>query len=129
MLGLASAEYDYGIDLAEVARIWKGGCIVRSRILDVLRRAYRAEPKLAHPFLSPVYRRALAPVAGNLRTLVSAASAAAIPVPSLGATVAYLDGMGRARLPANLIQAQRDHFGAHTYERIDRPGVFHTRWD
>jgi len=129
LLGRASRDYDYGINLAEVARIWKGGCIVRSRILDILRRAYRADSKLAHPFLSPVFRKSLAPVVGGLRTAVSAATTASIPVPVLGATLAYLDGFGRARLPANLIQAQRDHFGAHTYERVDKPGIFHTKWD
>ena len=76
-----------------------------------------------------MFRKALAPVTGSLRAVVSAATAASIPVPVLGATLSYIDGFGRARLPANLIQAQRDHFGAHTYERIDKPGVFHTKWD
>jgi len=128
LLVRASAEKGYGLKLAEVARIWKGGCIIRSRILHILKQAYSANPSLPHLLYSPVFRRALAPALPDLRAAVGAASSAAIPVPGLSSALAYFDTLGRDRLPANLTQAQRDHFGAHTYQRTDRPGTFHSHW-
>ncbi|MEK7764705.1 MAG: NADP-dependent phosphogluconate dehydrogenase [bacterium] len=127
LLARASAEKRYGLNLAEVARIWKGGCIIRSRILTPLKRALAAKP--GHLFESPLFARLIRAEVPALRAVVRAANAAAIPVPCLGSALAYYDGFRRARLPANLIQAQRDHFGAHTYERTDREGTFHTQWE
>ena len=128
LLGRASVEYGYGINMAEVARIWKGGCIVRSRILNVLKDVYRRTPKIVHPALDRGFTRLLSPLVNDLRATVLAASGAGIPVLCLGSALSYIDSFVRSRGPANLIQALRDHFGAHTFERTDRSGVFHVDW-
>jgi len=129
LLSEASRAYDYGLNLSEVLRIWKGGCIIRARMLNFLREIVREGDDNPHLLLSP---RAQAFVLENvpfaLRVL-DVARTCGIPVPVLGSAVDYLFSMSRANLPANLIQAQRDFFGAHTYERIDKPGTFHTDWD
>ncbi len=128
LLRRASDERDYGLDLATVARIWRGGCIIRAAVLEDLRAALSREPDIPNllrvkEFADPVMRDQDA-----LRAVVATAAGAGLPAPALAASLAYLDGYRTARLPANLIQAQRDYFGSHTYERIDDEGTFHTLW-
>jgi len=127
-LGRASAAYGYGVPLDVVARIWRGGCIIRSAALEAIHAAYRARPDLPNLLLDPALGAAVASRAERLRVVVQRGAAAGIPVPAFAASLAYLDGYRSAWLPANLIQAQRDYFGAHTYERVDDRGVFHTEW-
>lgn len=125
----ASRQYAYGTDRAEVLRVWRAGCIIRARWLPFLEGLLREDPEdphlLFHPrFLEQIRQR----LPGAIRTLGWALEAG-VPMPALGSALEYLRAMCRAWLPANLIQAQRDAFGAHTYRRIDRPGVFHTEWE
>jgi 6-phosphogluconate dehydrogenase len=128
VLAAASAKYGYGLDLAAVSRIWSGGCIIRSALLEDIGEAYRRQPGLPNLILDPELGKKLMAHEGDLRTVVCAAATAGLPVPGLMTALGYLDGYRSAWLPANLIQAQRDYFGAHTYERIDVPGTFHTHW-
>jgi len=128
LLGKASDEYRYGVNLAGVARIWKGGCIVRSKILNVLKNVYRRDPEVAHPALDLGFARLLETHVKDLRATVVAASTAGIPILCLGSALSYFDSFVRPRGPANMIQALRDHFGAHTFEMTDRKGVFHEDW-
>lgn len=127
-LGAASAEYRYNLKLDLVARIWRAGCIIRSTFLQRIMDAYGRDPGLANLLLDKVVAGQVSGLQGALRTVVCAAQAAGLPVPALSASLAYLDGFRSSRLPANLIQGQRDYFGSHTYERLDKPGVFHTDW-
>jgi 6-phosphogluconate dehydrogenase len=129
LLRTASQERDYGIDLSEMARIWKAGCIIRARLLGLIQSAFRNDPGLPNLMVEPSFGTQLAGAENAWRTVVTAAKAAGIPCPALGASLDYYDAYHSARLPANLIQAQRDYFGAHTYQRTDRGGVFHTRWE
>ena len=128
LLRAASAEYGYALDLGEIAAIWRGGCIIRADYLDDMRAAYRAQPDLPNLLLAPKFTSDLIACEDGWRKTVAVATGLAIPAPALAASLAYFDAYRSARLPANLIQAQRDYFGAHTYERIDQPGVFHTEW-
>jgi 6-phosphogluconate dehydrogenase len=124
------AERDWELDLGSVAQTWRGGCIIRSAFLDRIKEAYEEDPGLASLLTAPYFTRLLAGCQGGLRRTVAAAALAGIPVPALYSALAFYDGYRSARLPANLIQAQRDYFGAHTYERIDAPRgkAFHTDW-
>jgi 6-phosphogluconate dehydrogenase len=128
LLQAASFEYQYHLNLAEIARIWRGGCIIRARFLDDVSRAYREHPELPNLILAPSFREALLKRQEAWKHVVETAIQLAIPVPAMSASLAYFDSYRSSRLPANLIQAQRDYFGAHTYRRIDREGVFHTEW-
>jgi 6-phosphogluconate dehydrogenase len=128
LLRLASEEYKYGIDLAGVAGIWRAGCIIRAALLSDIRAAFTRNPALANLMLDDRFAAALATGQQALRDAVGTAILAGIPVPALSASLAYYDAYRSARLPANLTQAQRDFFGAHTYRRVDRDGVFHTEW-
>src|SRR5688572_7541336 len=128
LLRLASHEYKYDIDLAEVAKIWRAGCIIRAALLSDVRAAFNRNPGLVNLMLDERFAKALASGQQALRDVVQAAVAAGIPVPALGSSLAYYDSYRSARLPANLTQGQRDFFGAHTYRRVDRDGVFHTDW-
>ncbi len=128
LLGAASREYRYELNLGEIARIWKGGCIIRAALLDRIRAAYARNAALANLLVDPGFRAEITACIGGLRKVVSLAARLGIPVPALSASLAYFDTYRRERLPANLLQAQRDHFGAHTYERVDRPGTFHSSW-
>jgi 6-phosphogluconate dehydrogenase len=128
LLRAASFEYQYHLNLAEIARIWRGGCIIRARFLDDVSRAYRENPELPNLILAPFFREALLQRQEPWRHVVETAIQLAIPVPGMSASLAYFDSYRSSRLPANLIQAQRDYFGAHTYQRIDREGFFHTEW-
>jgi 6-phosphogluconate dehydrogenase len=124
----ASQAYSYGLSLEDVARIWRGGCIIRAALLEDIRAAYHAQPDLASLLLDPHLRGEVLPRHEDLRHVVRYAAEAGIPTPGLMTALAYFDAFRSAWLPANLIQAQRDYFGAHTYERIDAEGVFHTQW-
>ena len=128
LLRLASQEYKYDIDLAEVAKIWRAGCIIRAALLSDVRAAFSRNPALVNLMLDETFAKALASGQQALRDVVQAAVVAGIPVPALGSSLAYYDSYRTARLPANLTQGQRDFFGAHTYRRVDRDGVFHTEW-
>ena len=130
LLRAASGEYRWGVDLREIARIWKGGCIIRARLLDTLMHAFERTPDLPNLLLDADIRPWLSEAGQGWRRTVSAAIAAGIPVPAMSAALAYFDSYRSARLPQNLTQAQRDFFGAHTYQRVDRPdgGFVHTDW-
>lgn len=129
MLRLASAEYDYAFNLAELARIWRAGCIIRASLLNDITAAYQENANLQNLLLSPYFSEAVNRRQQSLRRVVMAAIEQGIAVPGMSASLAYFDAYRSERLPANLIQAQRDFFGAHTYRRIDKAGVFHTRWE
>jgi len=120
----------WALNLGAIARIWRGGCIIRARFLNRITEAYAAEPKLANLMLAPFFRDAMNAAQGDWREVVALAVRAGIAVPAMSASLAYYDAYRSARLPANLLQAQRDFFGAHTYERTDKPAgeVFHTDW-
>jgi 6-phosphogluconate dehydrogenase len=128
LLHQASREYQYQIPLAEVARIWQGGCIIRARLLKTIRASFLDQPDRPNLLLDPRFAELLAPLQTGWRRAVITAREWGLPCPALSASLDYYDAYRQARLPANLVQAQRDYFGAHTYERIDRPGVFHTQW-
>ena len=130
LLRIASAEYHYDIDPGEVAKIWRAGCIIRAALLGDIREAFKRDPNLGNLLLDKSFRDKIgAPeVQDGWRFAVQTAVALGIPVAGLGISLAYYDAYRSARLPANVTQAQRDFFGAHTYRRIDRDGVFHTDW-
>ncbi len=129
MLSAASTTYDWDLDLSEIARIWKGGCIIRAKLLDPIRMAFadradQPENLLVAPHIVETINNALP----ALRRAVVTARAYGIPCPALSAALDYVDTYRTANLPANLVQGQRDFFGAHTYRRVDREGIFHTEW-
>ncbi|MFM7320341.1 MAG: decarboxylating NADP(+)-dependent phosphogluconate dehydrogenase [Armatimonadota bacterium] len=128
-LDAAAAENGWSLDRGSIATIWRGGCIIRARFLDRIKDAYDAEPGLANLMLAPYFTEALERCQSGWRRVVVEATLRGIPVPAFASSLAYYDGYRRAALPANLIQAQRDLFGAHTYERLDRPGDFHSTWE
>lgn len=125
----ASAARGYGLDLAEVARVWTAGCILRAELLGPIRAAFLEAPDLPHLIVAEPFRSMWNEHHAGLRRTVVFAHRCGVPVPAMGATLNGLDGYRTERLPANLTQAQRDYFGAHTYERVDREGTFHTEWD
>jgi len=124
----ASKEYNYGLNLETVARIWRGGCIIRAVMLEDFRKAYHHNHTLPNLLLDPSMAVQLKGAEEGLRKVVAAAVLSGIPVPGLSASLAYFDAYRSGRLPLNLVQAQRDFFGSHTYERTDRAGIFHTEW-
>ncbi len=128
LLTKASKEYGYGLNLEDVARIWRGGCIIRTALLEQIRKAYRDNPDLENPLLDPGISGEVGRCLPSMRAVVVETVGAGLPAPGFMAALAYVDAMRSKRLPTNLIQAQRDFFGAHTYERIDREGIFHTEW-
>ncbi len=128
LLRKASDTYGYNMNFGEIARIWRGGCIIRARFLDDIRAAFAQEPELPNLLVAPFFREALNSRHTALRRTVQMGTAMGIPVPAMGASLAYYDAYRTDYLPANLIQAQRDYFGAHTYRRIDMEGTFHTEW-
>ena len=130
LLRKASATYGYGLDLEAVARIWRGGCIIRAALLEDIRAAYQEPGRTCRTCSwTPAWARNSSSREADLREVVQTAAALGLPAPGLMAALAYFDAYRSAGLPANLIQAQRDFFGAHTYERVDAPGVFHTEWE
>ncbi len=128
LLAAGSRAFGYDLALAEIARIWRGGCVIRSGVVESVRTAFLAQPGLPNLLLDPALGRAVRDRQGELRSIVATAVALGIPAPAFAVSLAYFDGYRSERLPANLIQAQRDFFGAHTYRRIDLPGSFHTNW-
>jgi len=124
----ASITYAYGLDLEVVAAIWRGGCIIRAALLEDIHAAYQTRPDLPNIMMDTHLGREIANRQGELRIVVATAADLGLPVPGLMASLAYFDAYRSGWLPTNLIQAQRDYFGAHTYERIDMDGVFHTAW-
>ena len=125
-----SDKKQWALDLAAIASIWRSGCIIRARFLNHITEAYRADPGLSNLMLAPFFQQVLNRSQGAWRQVVALAVGSGIPVPAFSASLAYYDSLRTARLSANLLQAQRDFFGAHTYERVDRPAGqwFHTDW-
>ncbi|WP_046243748.1 NADP-dependent phosphogluconate dehydrogenase [Hymenobacter terrenus] len=128
LLAKASKEYSYGLQLAEIAKIWRGGCIIRSSFLNDIFNAFQQAPQLEHLLLDERVRDLVTQAVPGARTVVAAAVAAGLAVPAYATSLSYFDTLRTARMPSNLIQAQRDYFGAHTYELIGHEGVFHTQW-
>jgi 6-phosphogluconate dehydrogenase len=128
LLRLSSKEYGYNLNYGEIARIWRGGCIIRARFLDDIRRAFAQKADLPNLMVDPEFAREMNARQGALRRVVALAAENGIPVLAFSSALAYYDAYRSERLPANLTQAQRDYFGAHTYRRIDREGTFHTEW-
>ena len=128
VLAAASDKYKYHLDLETVARIWRGGCIIRAVLLEDIRMAYRNQPGLPNLLLAPELSQKVIAHEEDLRRVVCAAIELGLPAPCFMTALSYFDGYRSAWLPANLIQAQRDYFGAHSYERIDVKGTFHTDW-
>ncbi|AYY11858.1 NADP-dependent phosphogluconate dehydrogenase [Actinobacteria bacterium YIM 96077] len=124
----ASDEYGWGVDLGQMATIWRGGCIIRARFLDRIREAYDRDPGLSSLLVDSYFRDAVIAGQAGWRRVVATAAQLGIPVPGFSSALAYYDGLRSERLPAALIQGQRDLFGAHTYQRVDRPGTFHVDW-
>ncbi len=123
-----AAEYDWRIDLGAVSRIWRAGCIIRAQFLGRIAEAYAEQPELPLLMSAPYFAEALSRGQAAWRRVVIAATAAGIPAPAFSSSLAYYDGLRAERLPAALIQGQRDFFGAHSYRRVDRAGTFHTLW-
>jgi 6-phosphogluconate dehydrogenase len=128
LLKEASKEYNYGFNLTEIARIWKGGCIIRSKLLDPIRKAFKKQAALPNLMVDKYFARMVNRYSRSLRKVVQAASKTGVPALAYCSTLGYIDSYRSESLPANLLQAQRDYFGAHTYKRIDKEGTFHTEW-
>jgi len=128
LLAIASEEFDYGLNLSEIARIWKGGCIIRARLLDTIKNIYQIYPTLPNLLLSDELKDVFNQRIPALREVAVQAKKWGIPTPAMSTCLDYYDSYRAATLPANLIQAQRDFFGAHRYERVDKEGTFHTMW-
>jgi 6-phosphogluconate dehydrogenase len=128
LLRSGSSTYDWNLNLSDIATIWRGGCIIRAKFLNRIVEAYQRNAALHNLLLDKYFTRIIKRAQRNWRVAVSTATKFGVAVPAFSASLAYFDSYRSARLPANLLQAQRDFFGAHTYERIDKPGVFHTDW-
>ncbi len=128
ILRLASDEYNYDLDMPSIAQIWKGGCIIRSTLLSRIQDAFKKDPKLSNLILDSWFTDQVNNRLSGLTQVVSAAVNTGIPVPCLSSTLDYLNSFRTSRLPQNLVQAMRDCFGSHTYERVDKAGSFHTEW-
>ncbi|EDW21082.1 NADP-dependent phosphogluconate dehydrogenase [Bacillus sp. FSL W8-0645] len=124
----ASDEYNWDLKYGEIAMIFRGGCIIRAAFLQQIKEAYDRNPELKNLLLDPYFKDIAQSYQSSLRKVISLAVEQGVPVPSLSSALAYFDSYRTAVLPANLIQAQRDYFGAHTYERTDKEGIFHTEW-
>ncbi|MFN9062206.1 MAG: NADP-dependent phosphogluconate dehydrogenase, partial [Pseudanabaena sp.] len=130
LLGEASREFGYDLNLGEIARIWKGGCIIRAAFLDKIKLAFQRNAQLPNLLVDPDFKQTILTKEAAWRKVVMAAAQLGIPIPAFSASLDYFDSYRRDRLPQNLTQAQRDYFGAHTYERTDKPRgeFFHTEW-
>ena len=128
LLQTASTTYGWNLNLSEIARIWMAGCIIRAELLDPIRAAFAKDPGLVNLLLAPHITRDVETSSPAARIVVETAVRNGIPVPAYTASLNYFDTYRTASLPANLIQALRDNFGAHTYRRTDRDGIFHTEW-
>ncbi|WP_445382469.1 NADP-dependent phosphogluconate dehydrogenase [Robiginitalea sp. IMCC43444] len=127
-LAEASREYGYQLGLATVSRIWRAGCIIRAGMLEDIADAFEKEPEVPNLILSELFVKKMQETVPSVRQLVALAATSGVPMPALSSTLAYFDSYTDGRLPMNLVQAQRDYFGSHTYERLDREGTFHTEW-
>jgi 6-phosphogluconate dehydrogenase len=127
-LEAAAKEHKWPLNYGSIAMLWRGGCIIRARFLDRIKEAFDADPKLENLLLAPYFTKAIEEAQAGWRRAVTVAVERGIPMPAFSAALAYFDGFRRERLPANLLQAQRDYFGAHTYQRTDRPGTHHSDW-
>tara|TARA_R110002074_G_scaffold161480_3_gene319318 strand:- start:47989 stop:49389 length:1401 start_codon:yes stop_codon:yes gene_type:complete len=125
----ASKEYGYNLDISVIAKIWRAGCIIRASLLADITKAFKAEPTLPNLLLSPNFVSKVKESVGAARELVAFGAQNGIPLPGLSNSLTYFDAYTSSKLPLNLIQAQRDYFGSHTYERLDREGIFHTEWE
>ena len=128
LLAQAAREYRWNLNYGNIAMIWRGGCIIRAHFLERIKEAYEQQPALTNLLLAPYFKTIIEKTQANWRRAVMAAAELGIPAPAFSSALNYYDSYRRERLPANLLQAQRDYFGAHTYERIDQPGGFHTDW-
>jgi 6-phosphogluconate dehydrogenase len=130
LMRAAAEEYNWNLNYGGIALMWRGGCIIRSVFLGKIKQAYERDPGLANLLLDPYFKREVENAQAAWRQVVAEAVKVGVPVPARSSALAFYDGYRHERLPANLIQAQRDYFGAHTYERLDRPRgeVFHTNW-
>ncbi len=128
MMREASREYDWDLNFGEIALMWRGGCIIRAQFLDTIKDAFEKEPDLPNLLMAPYFKDAVEKAQDNWRLVVSTAVNMGLPVPAFSSALSYFDSYRRARLSANMIQAQRDYFGAHTYKRVDKLGTFHTEW-
>jgi 6-phosphogluconate dehydrogenase len=130
LLREAAKEHKWELDYGQIALMWRGGCIIRSRFLSKIKDAYVKDPQLANLLLDPFFKKAITKSQDGWRATIAQAALVGIPTPAFSTALAFYDGYRCARLPANLLQAQRDYFGAHTYERTDKPRgeFFHTNW-
>jgi 6-phosphogluconate dehydrogenase len=128
VLVAGSREYGYNLNLGEIAQVWKGGCIIRSKMLESIGQAFENDPGLPNLFLDRNFITELNMKQGSWRLRVIESIFSGISTPATTTALLYYDGYRSTRLPANLVQAQRDYFGAHTYERVDKKGTFHTNW-
>jgi 6-phosphogluconate dehydrogenase len=124
----AAKEHDWPLNFGNIALLWRGGCIIRARFLEHIKAAFDENPRLENLLLARYFKKAVQEAQPAWRHVVSTAVELGIPVPAFSTALTYFDSYREARLPANLLQAQRDYFGAHTYERIDKSGTFHTDW-
>jgi len=129
LLREASTEYGWGLDFGEIARIWKGGCIIRARFLDDIKQAFGRDPDLPNLLVDPEFAGIVNARQARWRFAVQTTQSLGIPAPAFAASLNYYDSYRHGRVPANMIQAQRDYFGAHTYKRVDKEGSFHTQWE
>ncbi len=127
-LGRASQLYNWGLNFGDIASIWRGGCIIRARFLNRITDAYRKNPDLKNLMLDPFFAEALQRNQPGWRKAVITAIEYGVAAPGFSSALSYFDSYRSANLPANLLQAQRDFFGAHTFERVDKPGIFHADW-
>ncbi len=128
LLQMASAEYEYDLKLADVARIWRNGCIIRARLLNDIMHAFDRKPDLTNLLLDEKFHEGIHSRQSAWRSVLNTATEIGVPMPAMNASLAYFDAYRSERLPANMIQAQRDFFGAHTFKRVDKKGTFHADW-
>lgn len=130
LMSKASENFGYALDLGEIARIWKGGCIIKAGFLNKIKKAYDENPALANLLLAPEFKQTILDRQAAWREVVATAAQFGIAIPAFSASLDYFDSYRRDRLPQNLTQAQRDYFGAHTFERTDKPRgeFFHAAW-
>jgi len=129
LMRAADREYGWGLSFARIAKVWRAGCIIRARLLADMRRAFEGNAELPNLLVDPHFAGLMASAQQDLRQVVARAALQGVAAPAFMSALSYYDAYRSATLPANLLQAQRDYFGAHTYQRIDRPGKFHTRWN
>lgn len=128
LMRAASKEYEYNLPFVEIARIWKGGCIIRAKLLESIKQAFERNGNLQNLVIDPNFSKILSDLQSDWRAVTKTAKKLTIPVPAIDASLDYFDGYRTERLPANFVQALRDYFGAHGYERVDKAGQFHTDW-